>query len=288
MRPRDILVIASFAVRRTLRSVHGMLFLAFFVTFFAWVGTKVYSVTSSLRELDSAGARAAALSEDNPFYDLAAWLTNLSGDAIRQLVVDHPPALVGLFFVALFALPFFAMLAAFDQTASDISSKHARYLLLRTDRTSLYVGKTIGTTVFLAGALALVTFLIGLMVLFIGGASGTSMASAFLYLIRIWLSLVFFSLPFIALLGVANALIGHAFLSLLAVLGLYFFIWAGTAIGGIAYDNIEYVAYIFPTAFKFHIMSPDSADIIKAIAHQGGFAVVLFFAGLALFRRRDL
>jgi len=286
--PRDIAVVARFEIRRTLRSPHGLLFLALFGSFFAWVGIKVHDLTSGLGGISDSGVRAAALSEDNPFFAFAGWLTDLDADRIRALVIEHPPALVALFFISLVATPFLAMMGSFDQTGTDIQTKHTRYLLLRTDRTSLYVGKSLGNAVFIAAAFAVATFGVGAVVLLTGGPSGVSVASAFVYLARIWLSLVFLTLPFVALLGFANAAIGHGFLSLVSALGLYFVIWATTAIGGIAVPAMDYVAYGFPSALKYHIMSPDARDILVAIAHQGAFAVVLFWLGLTIFRRRDV
>jgi hypothetical protein len=90
------------------------------------------------------------------------------------------------------------------------------------------------------------------------------------------------------MLGFFNAAIGHGFLSLVAATGLHFVIWGVATIGGIANDAFDAVALAFPTAFKFHIMSPEGGDVATALAHQLGFAVAFFALGLAIFRRRDV
>jgi hypothetical protein len=88
--------------------------------------------------------------------------------------------------------------------------------------------------------------------------------------------------------GLANALTAQPFLALIVGIGFYFVVWAGSSIGSLGLPSLEYLSYLFPTAFKYQLISDSWGDIGAALAHQAACTVVFFGAGLAFFRWRDL
>lgn len=289
MQTRDIAAIVRFEVTRIVRSPQGLIFLVGFLSFFAWVGLKLVDATAELSKIGDQESRdMASASLQGPFMELMAWLTDLDASAVGELLSKHPPALIGLYFAMLFATPFFSMLASFDQTASDIGSKHLRFLLLRVDRLTLFTGKTLGAMMFMAGALAVVIVVVGTMLLLANGLAGFSVGNVITYLLRIWCTAVFLSLPFVALMSLANVLVGQSFVALVIGIGFYLFIWVISTLGALMNPAMSNAAYLFPTAFKYHAISDNLGDILLAVAHQGGFTVLFVLAGYAMFRWRDV
>ena len=288
MKLTDVRTISTFELRRLLRSPHGLLFLVFFLAFYGWVAYRLYAASGKLASLGPLGLNSD-FGEGSPLHAvLSMFLDDGKVQAVYQLFNDHPPVLLGYFVVALFFMGLFTMLAAFDQTASDIGTRHIRYLLLRTDRASLYVGKTVGVVAFLAIAMAFVSVVVGAVVLGTDGAPGFSAIEVVLYLLRIWVTLCVYSLPFVALLGLAGALVGHGFLALVIALGYWLFVLVVSGIGGMAVESMGYVEYAFPTALKYGLLFDGVGYVLPALAHQLGFAALFFVAGLLVFRRRDV
>ena len=110
---------------------------------------------------------------------------------------------MALFALVIMMLPIWALVTTYDQTASDIETKHVRYMLFRTDRDSLYLGKSLGALVLVAGSMALA---LGVLGTFLGlYSSALEGVEGIFYLIRIWATAVLYTLPFIALFGLMGA-----------------------------------------------------------------------------------
>ena len=85
-----------------------------------------------------------------PVYDLLASGIELDRATVESVLTDHPPLLLALYSVAIFALPWLCIFGTFDQMASDISTRHSRFLLIRSDRATLFVGNAVGALGFIA------------------------------------------------------------------------------------------------------------------------------------------
>lgn len=282
MNTRSMSIVVRFELSRLVRSPQGILFLIFFLCYYGWLALWLRETS---HEIAAAGAQLTHGQGGAIVQGIVSWWTDLEAQAVTRLLTDHPPILVVAFVLALLATPILAMLASFDQTASDIHSRNVRFLLLRTDRTSLYLAKAAGSFVYFAVCQAIGIALVGLTLSVTGDGIG---AAGWFYLGRVALTLMGFAVPFVALMALAGAVTGHAFLALLLGTGLQGAVWAVASIGGIMDENIRAVRYAFPTAMKYHLVSDVWSDIAMAAAHQLAFGAVVFALGLAIFRRRDV
>ena len=279
---RNINIIARYEVGRQIRSTGGVLFLALAGIIYAYVALRLVKWAAEFKDKVPLGG------SDDPvqgiFTGFIGWLVEIEPGQLEKLIANHSPFALVFFFVALAVNPLLAIMASSDQTAGDIQTRHIRYLLLRTDRGSLYWGKTLGSLVFYGASLAV---LIGLVAgaAFLGGAIG---AGDLLYFGRIWLTLTLFAVPFIALNGFSGALTGHPGLAMLVTLAYYMVVWLISAIGSWGAPAVENVQYLSPSAFKFELAADDLAILGKAAGHMAIVTVVALAVGLTLFKRRDV
>jgi hypothetical protein len=175
---------------------------------------------------------------------------------------------------------------AYDQTATDIETRHVRYLLFRADRLSIYLGKSLGALGIIAAAigaalLVVATFL-GLRSDSLEGISGV------VYLVRIWLTAVAYAVPFVALLGLMSALVGRPRRSLTFTV-LYWFAVATTAgVLGLADESFHNIRYLFPTIGRFDLMLDNPSDMSPTVLYLLCFTLVAGVLGAWRFRSRDL
>jgi len=284
MKIRDVGVVTSFECRRFVRSPAGILFLALFVMVTAWFSMKAHDF---VKDSDEMAALAQGGGESMLLAFVSGW-TDLTTETLSQLLADHPPLMLLFFLVVVMSTPLLAMIASMDQNASDIHTKHARYLLMRTDRTSLYIGKTCGVYLGFGLYTGIGILLTASILYFVGGTEGFSLLSVLGYGLRIWMATLLLAMPFITMMGLFGAMTSHQMLALLMGVGLGLVVWGVSAIGGWANEDLKVVRYAYPTAFNYHLMTDTAADFLKATGHILGFAGITFIAGLTVFRRRDI
>jgi ABC-type transport system involved in multi-copper enzyme maturation permease subunit len=213
-------------------------------------------------------------------------VTGLPAVAIGGLLDDHPPVLVALFALVLALMPPLCMILAYDQTATDIETRHVRYLLFRTDRLSIYLGKALGALGIIAAAVALVLVVFGGVL----GLRSNSLegVAGVVYLLRIWLTAVAYAIPFVALLGLMSALVGRPRRSLSFTV-LYWFAVSTTAGAlGFADESFHKLRYLFPTVGRFDLMLDDISGMRGTVLYLLCFTLVAGALGAWRFRSRDL
>lgn len=281
MKPRDIAVIARFEVVRHLRSRHAIVAGLILICFCVFGS---YRLAEFADEIDKVGR------EFGPVLDVIAGmvesLTGLPAVAIGNLLDDHPPVLVALFALVLMLMPLLCLTLAFDQTATDIETRHVRYLLFRTDRMSIYLGKALGALTIIAAAVGLVLLVFGV---FLGLRSNSLQGLAgVVYLARIWVTAVAYAIPFVALLGLMSALVGRPRRTLTFTL-LYWFA-VGTAAGllGQLDDGFDKLRYLFPASGRFDLMFDSFSDMSGTVVRLLCFSAIVGGLGAWRFRTRDL
>jgi hypothetical protein len=270
---RRVGLVAGFELRRSVGGPFGLLAAALFLAFHTW------AIRSSLRWT------SGLLAFDEISSGVLGWLTGLDAETISATFRDHPPMLVSFFLLALVATPGLVLLASCDQLASEIGSRHVRFLLVRTARGPLYWGKALGALTFVSILHALATLVAVTVAVVAGAASG---ADAVLFGARILVSLIAFSMPFVGLMALAGALIPYPALGLAAGLGLQFLVWLMSTLGGVVNKDLHHIKLAFPTAFRFELVSDRAADLSLAFGHATAMTVVFAMAGLLLFRWRDV
>jgi hypothetical protein len=279
MRSKQLPVIAVFWMRQLFSSRHGTLFLVFFGLLHAMTALWTVMLADNLATMTTAtGVRDFGL-----VYDVISKGIDLDRSTIEAILKSHPPILVALFSVAVVGVPWLTLFATFDQTASDISSRHMRFLLVRTDRATLYLGRALGALAFVALCEA-----VGLAILAgtlaakgeLGGLSGV------LYVGRVWLSLVLYSVPFVALTAAASAITGRPLWSLACSYAFWVGIVIVAGLGGLMHESISSLTYILPTALKYNVISDEWGDLFAVLAHTLGLGAIYLGIGYARLRRR--
>jgi hypothetical protein len=255
----------------------------FFGIFYLWLGASIQDNADALQEaVETLNVAVDSLF----FYKAVAWLLDIEDTMVKTLFANHHPALLAFFCMALMMTPMLAMLASFDQTATEIRTRHMRFVLLRTDRDSVYVGKAIGTLAFVAICLFFAVSFVGLLLL--TTESGLGGATGLMYLFRIWFSLVIFHIPFIALMALTNVATAHPYAALTLGVVLQFAVWAVSGIGSLITPGLANLQMLFPTAMKYKLVSDSTADMSMAMVHQVLLAAFFFMLGWLIFRKRDL
>ena len=277
---RALWIIVGFECRRMLFGPRGVLTL---VTLGVSL-LPILPVEKLLEELITLKRDPMASEPLAPAYGLISDWTELPREQIATLFADYPPHLIAYFAGFLWTVPVLVYICGYDQTATDMRLKHMRFLLLRVDRATLLMGRSLAVLVSLAAIYALA--IVGLVAVLSTFEDGLGGVTGILYLGRVWLSALLLSLPLIALLSWANALTASPRLSLAMVFGLQM----GLLIVSEIWDDVSVLmdAYLlFPTAYKYNLLSDDGAFLQVALGHQLG--LTLLFAGLAwlAFRRRD-
>lgn len=254
-----------------LRSTRGLLFLVFFGVFWLWLFTK----------LAGGGAQWLANPEGN---FIIGWL--FDPKVARSLFVGRSATLSTFFLIAVSTIPFFVLFAASDQTANDIGSKYLRFLIPRCNRIEIYVARFLGAALLVAMAYVLVTCVAMLMALFV---DNTSIAVILVDGVLVSLSLVVYSLPFIALMSLCSVVVGSAGLSALVGISFYVVVLVVVAVVGIKMPDVaDFVAYLLPNATKNLILQLKWSSLIQTLIMVPIYVMVYGYLGWRIFSRRDI
>lgn len=214
------------------------------------------------------------------------WATDTS-DAQVEYWLQEKPALVSAMLVLLMLFtPLFSCLAGFNQTSGDIGSKGLRYLLIRTERENIFVGRLIGAIIFNAVVLAILFLILALYVAvkIKMYPTGTSLA----WLAGGYVRVLIFSLPYVAMCAWISGMIDSPFGSL-TVAWLIAYIWPLLVrIGSMSTAQFKYANYLTPWGYKWWLFSENPGMVAAGTAVMLAFAALFLWIGLRMFKKRDL
>lgn len=294
--PRHVRLVAASWMRFSMRTGGGLM--AIFLVLMSGLTVAHLFITPVEKVIEQApehghteseaAAQIAQIAQRPEIVDLVKNVTDQDEDEVAYLLRDQPALLSVIWLILLMLFPFVTALGAFNQTAGDIGSKGLRYLLLRTSRTNVYVGRSLGTLYFSAASLLLLLVLVLMYVglklrLYEFSALLGSGSTAFF-------ALLFLCLPYIALCGWLSSLFESAFGSLAVCL---------VAVGGpillfklldtlaVAFD-LGWLLRLLPWGWKYDLLSGEIGTRLLAYGVMLGFTALFFFLGMRHFRRRDL
>lgn len=293
---RHIRIISSYWMRFSVRTGGGLMALLLALG----VGLSVAQmfitpVESFLKEAPKVGhseAEAAdsvaEIAKNDQIVDMVEWLTGQDEADVTYLLSEQPALLSVIWLVLLACFPFITAIAAFNQTAGDIGSRGLRYLLLRTERSNIYLGRTLGTLLFSTASLILLMLLV---LLYVGlklrlypflELAGSGLSG--------FLALLFLSLPYIAMCGWLSSMFASAFGSLavcLVATGLpIVFLKLADVI--VKTTDLVWLERLLPWGWKYDLLSGDLMTRALAYAVMLGFTAVFLALGLRNFQKRDL
>lgn len=292
IRGSHLKLIASSHVRNSLRNGAGVIFLVLTML----VGLVLATIAVLPVEQFSKLSREAGMGDSAELLfnrAVAEWgpkvLSTFVGATDEQsyYFLATKPALVSMFLILLFAfLPFLAFLSGFNQTAGDIGSRGLRYLLLRTERANVFLGRLIGTYLF---TLVVITVIITVVALYLViKVKFYSAGDVLGWALRGWLAAALFVMPWIALSSWISASIPIPFLSLLvAEGGLVFWVVLVAIMRGKA-EALGYASYATPWGYKWWLLDPSAGKMLGGFAIMLVFTGVFSFLGLRTFHHRDV
>ncbi|HTR52690.1 MAG TPA: hypothetical protein VMJ10_18375 [Kofleriaceae bacterium] len=289
VRTDHLKLVAGSYLRTSLRSGAGVIFLVLsMIVGLLLAGIAVFPIETLQMAAKNGQSAEMAFNEAVAKFGpgVISAFTNASDETSRYWLTDQP-ALMSVFLIMMLAfLPFLASLAGFNQTSGDISSKGLRYLLLRTERANIFLGRLIATYVFTLSVITVIIAVVALYTVIKVPYYGTG--ATLWWLARGWFACAVFLLPWVALAAWVSCMLEFPFLSLLVMeLGLVLWI----VIVYVMTKNLEelhYAAYATPWGYKFWLLDPNPGKMLGGIAVMLGFTGVFTWAGLRKFDRRDL
>ena len=214
------------------------------------------------------------------------WAIGASDAQVDYLVGDKPALVSAILILLVVVTPLFACLAGFNQTSGDNASRGMRFLLIRTERTNIFLGRFIGTTIFNAVVLALLFAILAIYIAVKIHVHPTG--DMMMWLAGGYVRILAFSLPYIALCAWISGAIDSPFGALMLCL-TFAYVWPMfVAIGSKSNDAFGYAQYVTPWGFKWWLFSEQPAMVIGGIAVMLAFTAGLTWLGLDRFRKRDL
>ena len=202
------------------------------------------------------------------------------------LLYDRPALLSAIFLILLFGMPFLIPFLAFNQVSGDVQSRGLRYVLLRTERSNIVLGRFIGTAVFSAAVtvviIATITFYIGVKIRIYPAGELTMWA------LHAFCALAFLMLPYIAVCSMISATVDSPFLSLvltqLVIGGMPLLV----LIGSLAWKPAVYLKYSLPWGVQNYLLHPNPLYCVGAVLALLGYTALFLGVGYWRFETRDL
>lgn len=214
------------------------------------------------------------------------WGVDPSEEQLKFLTDDHP-ALISAFLVLLMLFtPFLTCLSGFNQTSSDIDSKGLRFLLIRTERSNIFLGRLIGTYLFTMVVFGILFAILGL---YFGLSVKVHEPGAMIaWLAQGYLRVMIFVLPYMALCAWVSCAISSSFGSLsIGLLVVYMYpvlIYLGTKIQPV----IGYAQYVTPWGYKWWLLEPIGPKFLAGVGVMFAFTALITWLGHSYFGKRDL
>lgn len=292
IRGEHLKLIATGHVRNSLRSGAGVIFLVMsMIVGIALAAFAIMPVEVLQKEADKLGEGERAAQAFNKIVEdygprVLDWFTDVGGTQSEYLLRDKP-AVVTLFIVLMIAfLPFLANLSGFNQTSGDIGSKGLRYLLLRTERPNIFLGRLIGTYLFTLVVIAIIFAVVALYLLI--KIKFYPAADVLIWLLHGLAASAIFVLPWVAFCAWISALIEIPFLSLvICELGILFWVIL-VAIARARIDEAGYAALATPWGWKWWLVHPSIGRILIGVVVMLAFTALFTWMGLRTFQRRDM
>ena len=267
---RHIGVLIRHDLRYTLSSARGLLFLVFFGLFWSWVLWKL------------SGGLAAQLGTAQAGF-FVTWLFDSN---VARLLQERPATLAAYLVVATMLTPLFAMLASCDQTATDLGTRHIRFLIPRVGRAEIFIARLVGAAIIMSLAQLLAGIAATIVAIVVHGGGETSTAAIVGYGAQVTGFLIVYSLPIVALMSLVSAAMASVGLALLVGLGGYAIL--GVTPGLMLTGTVGTVAsFLMPGGLKPYLLQPELGPALAACAGALAYVALYVFLGWQVFRTRD-
>jgi len=268
---RHIGVLVRHDLRYTFTSARGLLFLVFFSLFWGWVFSKL------------AGGLAERLGTPQAGF-FVAWLFDAN---VARLLQERPATLAAYLVVATTLTPLFAMLAACDQTASDLGTRRIRFLIPRVGRGEIFTARLISAAILVSAAQILAGLAATIIAISVHGGGETGTGAIIAYGAQVTGLLILYSLSIVALMSLISAAMASVGLALLVGLGGYAIV--ALALSWIPLEGAaaKIVSFLVPSGLKPHFLQPELGPALAACGGALGYVALYSLLGWQVFRTRD-
>ena len=219
--------------------------------------------------------------------NIAESVTGAVSTQVTYLLQTQPALLSAMLLIMLMVFPFITCLGAFNQTSGDIGNRGLRYLLLRTERPNVFMGRFVGTLGFLGVSIA---FLLLILAAYVGFKFNIyPFLELTTWTLQGFVAILLICLPYAALCAWMSGLIDSPFGSLsicllLTGFPILFFKMANAA----THSKAGWLERLLPWGWKYDLLSGDLGTRLLAYAAMLGFTALFLGLGLRAFRKRDL
>jgi ABC-type transport system involved in multi-copper enzyme maturation permease subunit len=214
------------------------------------------------------------------------WAIGASDAQVEYLTAEKPALISAILILLMVVTPLFSCLGAFNQTSGDNATRGLRFLLIRTERQNIFLGRFIGTTLFMAAVFALLFAVLGIYILAKIHVHPPGAMAA--WLVGGYFRMLLFSLPYIALCSWLSGSIDSPFGSLVLSLTISYVWPLFVGIGAAQNQAFGYLGYLTPWSFKWWLFSERAWMVGVGALAMLGFTVLLVWFGLSRFKKRDL
>jgi ABC-type transport system involved in multi-copper enzyme maturation permease subunit len=202
------------------------------------------------------------------------------------LLEKRPALLSAIFLVLLFGMPFVISFLAYNQLSGDMQNHGLRYLLLRTERSSIYFGRFFGTAIFSTAVMAVIivtiTFYLGMKTRLYPALDLAGWAA------HGFLALSILMIPYIAVCSLISASVDSPFLSLVLAKVVIVGVLLMGGLGRLAWKPAKYVKYALPWGWQNNLLHPAATHWLGAALACLVYTGIFLMLGYYVFERRDL
>jgi len=301
---RQIWLICSYSMRNSLRTGGGIIYIVAMVvggllvtSIFVNEIDRLIDKADPTGSVDRSVLREMVVGEvvKSPMVSgLVEWFTGDDNSQTEFLLSDKPALLSVIVLVLLMLTPYSNCLGGFNQTSGDIGSKGLRFLLMRTERTNVFLGRFLGvvlfafisTILFVAVVVSYIHFKFQIYPL--GALLSWGLQGIF--------AIMILSLPYFALCawisGKTGAPFGSLALCFLLVLGVIVVLLLVqrplASLFQTEPEKLDWIMRLLPWGWKYDLLHQNLGKRFLAISMQLGFTAVFLFLGLRSFNRRDV
>jgi len=293
---QHVWLIAAYGIRFALRTGGGLIFiLLLLLAGLGVAGTFISPVEMMADQAEGEGldSREAVneILESDQVKGAVQWVTGTDDEEAEYLLRDQPALLSAILVILLLLIPFLACVGAFNQTAGDIGSRGLRYLLLRTERENIFLGRFLGTVLFTAVTSFCLLLLVFLYVQLKLGLYPTGRFATWSF--QGFVAVLFLALPYVALCSWMSGMLDSAFASLsicLLVAGFPIVFLKIVEVGFRSQADLDlpWLVRILPWGWRYDLLSGDFATRMLGYSVMLAFTAAFLALGLRAFRKRDL
>jgi len=205
-------------------------------------------------------------------------------DGALNLFIEHPPGVSLFYLISLAIIPFFVVLASYDQFSTDLGSGFLRFLIARCKRVEIFLARFLAAFVTVAA-----TFLIVAIINTVLSIRNDDFAPTeiIFYSIQVYLVILLYTLPFVAYMSVISSLVNSTLASIFLGMSGFAVIWFLNLFTFFT-EHKDVFSYLLASSMKQYLIDMHTNSFIWAMLLLPLYLVVYAALGFKVFNQRNL